>query len=54
MAPRKKPRYYIVEADVLPEIFLRVVEAKELLETGEARTVAPSRSTWSCATSRAC
>ena len=40
MAPRKKPRYYIVEADVLPEIFLRVVEAKELLETGEARTVA--------------
>ena len=40
MTPRKKPRYYLVEADVLPEIFLRVVEAKELLEAGEVRTVA--------------
>ena len=40
MSPKKKPNYYLVEADVLPEIFLRVVEAKELLETGEARTVA--------------
>ena len=40
MAPSKEPRYYIVEADVLPEIILRVVEAKELLETGEVRTVA--------------
>ena len=40
MATQKKPKYYLVEASVLPEIFLRVVEAKELLETGEARTVA--------------
>ena len=36
----KQPKYYLVEADVLPEIFVKVVQAKELLETGEARTVA--------------
>lgn len=40
MATGKKPKYYLVEADVLPEIFRKVIEAKELLETGEARTVA--------------
>lgn len=33
-------RYFLVEADILPEIFVKVVEAKELLETGEATTVA--------------
>ncbi|MCD7861595.1 MAG: ACT domain-containing protein [Oscillospiraceae bacterium] len=31
---------YIVDAVVLPEIFLRVSEAKEYLQTGAARTVA--------------
>ncbi|MCD7853765.1 MAG: ACT domain-containing protein [Oscillospiraceae bacterium] len=31
---------YIVDAAVLPEIFLRVSEAKEYLQTGAARTVA--------------
>ena len=40
MSPQNKPRYFLVEASVLPEIFLRVAEAKELMETGEARTVA--------------
>ena len=35
-----KARYYLVEADMLPEIFLRVMEAKELLQTGGAATVA--------------
>lgn len=35
----KKPDYYIVEAQALPEIFRRVVEARRLLETGEAETV---------------
>ena len=35
-----KPKLYIVEASVLPEVFLKVSEAKELLETGTARTVA--------------
>ncbi len=33
------PRYYIVEASALPEIFIKVVEAKRLLETGEETTV---------------
>ena len=33
------PKYYIVEASALPEIFLKVAEAKRLLATGEARTV---------------
>lgn len=31
--------YYIVEASALPEIFLKVAEAKRLLATGEAATV---------------
>lgn len=33
------PKYFIVEADALPEIFLKVAQAKSLLETGEASTV---------------
>ena len=40
MSAIKKPKYYLVEAAMLPEIFLKVMEAKELLETGEAMTVA--------------
>lgn len=32
-------KYYIVEASALPEVFLKVVEAKRLLATGEAATV---------------
>ena len=35
-----KPKLYIVEADMLPEVFLKVSEAKELLQTGAAATVA--------------
>lgn len=34
-----KPKYYIVEASALPEVFLKVAEAKRLLSTGEAATV---------------
>ena len=34
-----RPKYYIVEASALPEIFLKVVETKRLLATGEAKTV---------------
>ena len=34
-----KPKYYIVEANALPEVFLKVAEAKRLLSTGEASTV---------------
>ena len=33
------PKYYIVEAAALPEVFLKVAQAKWMLETGEAATV---------------
>lgn len=33
-------RFYLVEADMLPEVFSKVVKAKELLQTGECATVA--------------
>ena len=33
------PKYYIVEAAALPEVFLKVAEAKWLLETGQVSTV---------------
>ena len=33
------PKYYIVEASALPEVFVKVAEAKRLLSTGEADTV---------------
>lgn len=35
----QKPKYYIVEASALPEVFIKVAEAKRLLSTGEASTV---------------
>ena len=35
----KTPKYYVIEASALPEIFLKVAEAKRLLSTGEAATV---------------
>lgn len=35
----KDPKYYIVEASALPEVFLKVAETKLLLENGTARTV---------------
>ncbi len=34
------PKYFLVEAQMLPEIFLKVMDAKELLKAGEAATVA--------------
>lgn len=33
-------KYYLVESSMLPDIFIKVTEAKSLLETGEASTVA--------------
>ena len=36
---RKKPKYYLVEASALPEVFVKVAEAKRLLSSGEADTV---------------
>lgn len=38
--PSRQTKYYLVSAEALPEVFVKVIEAKELLETGEARTVA--------------
>ena len=32
-------RFFIVEASALPEVFLKVAEAKQLLQTGEVSTV---------------
>lgn len=34
-----EPKYYIVEASALPEVFLKVAKAKRLLSTGRASTV---------------
>ena len=35
----KQPKYYIIEASALPEVFLKVAEAKRMLATGEVSTV---------------
>ncbi len=35
----RKPKYFIVDAEALPEVFLKVAEAKRMLEAGEASTV---------------
>ena len=32
-------KFYIVAADALPEVFLRVAEARRMLQVGEADTV---------------
>ena len=32
----RKIKYYLVAADALPEIFIRVAEAKCMMQTGEA------------------
>lgn len=34
-----KTKYYIVAASALPEIFIKVAEAKRMMQTGEAATV---------------
>ena len=36
MAPATK--FYLVSADALPEIFIKVAEAKRMLQSGEVRT----------------
>ena len=35
----KTTKYYIVAADALPEIFVKVAEAKCMMQTGEVSTV---------------
>ena len=34
-----KKKYYIVSEDALPDIFIKVAEAKRMLQVGEAQTV---------------
>ncbi len=36
---KQLPKYFIVEAEALPEVFLKVAQTKWMLETGEAATV---------------
>ena len=36
---KKQTKYYLIEASALPEVFLKVAEAKRMLSTGEAKTV---------------
>lgn len=40
MSKEKHSRFYLVDGDALPEVFIRVTEAKELLDTGAVQTVA--------------
>ena len=35
----EQPKYLIVETQLLPDVYLRVVEANRLLQSGKARTV---------------
>ena len=39
MSGKSAPKYYLVEASAMPEIYLKVIEAKQLLQTGETETV---------------
>lgn len=39
METPKANRYYLVEGSALPEVFIRVTEARQLLDTGQAKTV---------------
>ena len=40
MSETKRGQYYLVAGDALPEVFIRVTQAQELLDTGRAQTVA--------------
>ena len=40
MEEKALPKYYLVESSVLPEVFIKVTQVRELLETGEVKTVA--------------
>ncbi len=38
--PDNNKKFYLVEGSALPEVFIRVTQARELLDTGRAQTVA--------------
>lgn len=39
MTEQTQAQFYLVRSDVLPDVFLKVVQARELLNTGEVKTV---------------
>jgi len=39
MANQHESKYYLVAGDMLPEIYIKVAKAKELIESGEVQTV---------------
>ena len=40
MANEGRSQFYLVDGNALPEVFIRVTQARELLDTGRAQTVA--------------
>ena len=40
MADNGHNQFYLVDGNALPEVFIRVTQARELLDTGRAQTVA--------------
>ena len=40
VSDQNRSEYYLVSANALPEIFIKVAKAKERLQTGESQTVA--------------
>ena len=40
----EKKKYYLVSAEALPEVFIKVAEAKRMLQVGEAATVVDGES----------
>ena len=41
----KRNKFYIVSAEALPDVFIKVAEAKRILQVGEARTVGEAAAT---------
>ena len=44
-----KKKYYIVSEEALPEVFVKVAEAKRMLQVGEAKTVGGAAKKWASA-----
>lgn len=44
MPDMHESKYFLVAGDMLPEIYIKVAKAKELIETGEAQTVSEAAS----------
>ena len=44
MMAGREPKFYLIEASAMPEVLLRVLRVKELLETKQCKTVAEATS----------